>query len=212
MSRCSLFGLVLALAACGSSEDGAGSPSSTDAGSEAGVDAAADALADADTDAQTDAGGSPADGGGDATLPDAYQLTASAEGKSPDESELVQCSMTLFFENVVHDGNGGWHADMGGEVYRTIFAGTHKYEFQSLVGVDADLVVTASGVELILNDMVEPDEKPFWQELAKLTGSADGAHAWSGSWTCAPLLIDQPPGFVDMKTTVQGTWTSTTGP
>jgi len=153
-----------------------------------------------------DASAGAGTGGEAGAAPTSYTLSAAATGAAPDGSETVDCTLTLFFQNAVYDGRGGFTAEMGGEVLRIVTAGDEKYEFQALVGFAATLVPTAEGVDVILNDMPDPTAKPFWQELDVLHGEPNDTYEWAGAWRCAPLMIDEP-NWHDTKTTVDGTWT-----
>jgi hypothetical protein len=152
-------------------------------------------------------GSGGAGGGGGSALPESYTLHATASGESEDGTESVDCTMTIFFIDVVHDDAGGFSANKGGEVFRIIDpAGDGKYEFQALVGFPGHLEPTATGVDVVLNDTPDPEAPPFWEQIDVLHGEVVGERQYEGSWTCAPLMVDEP-GFKDTTTTVTGTWT-----
>ena len=197
------LGFVVLFPSCGSSDaDGADPASDASSDSSSSSDASSDAPL---PDAGDGAGGT---GGEAGSLPNRYELAATASGTSDDGTESVTCTLTLYFENVVYDGAGGWQADLAGEVFRVIVADPEKYEFQAIVGGKSTLSPVASGVTLVLNDKPDPQAKPFWVELDVLHGTETGPSTYGGDWTCAPLLLDEP-GFKDMKTSAPGTWTLT---
>jgi hypothetical protein len=220
-------GVLALLSACGSSEgDGggsggaggtggsagsagnAGSAGSSGASGAAGASGSGGSSGSAGasgTSGSAGAAGQSTDGGTDGSSSEQYQLDGSASGASSDGTETATCTLLLWYSNLVHDGSGGWTADQAGEVFRTIMAGAQKYEFSALVGFQATLKKTATGVEFVLNDQPDPQAKPFWKELDVLEGTETSPGVYEGSWTCAPLLLDEP-GFKDMKTHAPGTW------
>jgi hypothetical protein len=202
--------LAALLVACGDSEDdpraaaggddGTASSSSVSSSGAGGTGAAGGAGGEAPT------GAAGTGGGGGEGAPTGYTLTGMATGAAPDASETVDCTVTVFMQNVVYDDAGGFTAEGGGEVFRIVTAGAEKYEFQALTGSATELVVTADGVDVILNKMPDPSAPPFWLALDVLHGQPSSAYEWEGTWQCAPLMVDEP-GFHDTKTTVEGTWT-----
>lgn len=214
-TRLFVLGLAVCLCACSGSDDetsntradGGGSGGSSASGGSSGSSSGGSAgtLSDAGSDATT--GGAAGSGGssGASSSPDGFTLKAEASGTSTDGTETVTCTLTVYYTNLVPNSSGGWTGDQGGEVFR-IIQGAQKYEFQALIGFTGTFNRGATEVELVMNDKPDPSAKPFWQELDVLNGTESSPDHYAGTWTCAPLMLDEP-GFKDMKTYAPGTWT-----
>lgn len=213
-SKVFVLGLAVALSACSGSDDdtssahadGGGSGGSLATGGSAGTASGGSAgtLSDAGSDGTT-GGTSGAGGSSGATAADGFTLKAEASGISTDGTETVTCTLTVYYTNLVPNASGGWTGDQSGEVFR-IIQGAQKYEFQALIGFTGTFNRNATEVELVMNDKPDVNAKPFWKELDVLKGTESSPDHYAGTWTCAPLMLDEP-GFKDMKTYAPGTWT-----
>ena len=122
--------------------------------------------------------------------------------------DRVECSWFIDVTNLVDDGAGGWTGTaLGGEVFRRTFVGADPaFEFQALIGGAVGLTRSGDAVTVHAFGDQPDDAKPFWRELEVLTGTATGERAANGSWTCAPILPDDPE-TADNELEAQGTWT-----
>jgi hypothetical protein len=207
-----VLGLAAVLSACGGSDDDTssthadGGGSGGSGGSAGSAGSASGGTGGALSDAGGDAtGGAAGSGGSSGSAAAGFTLKAEASGTSTDGTETVTCTLTVFYTNLVPSASGGWTADQAGEVFR-IIQGAEKYEFQALIGFTGTFAPSATGVELVMNDKPDANAKPFWKELDVLKGTESSPDHYAGTWTCAPLLLNEP-GFKDMQTYAPGTWT-----
>jgi hypothetical protein len=206
-----VLGFSFALIACSGSDDdtsntaadGGGSGGTSATGGSAGSSSGGSAGAGEDAGADATTGGAAGSGG--ASSIDGYTLQAEAMGTSTDGTETVTCTLTVYYTNLVPNASGGWTGDQAGEVFR-IIQGAQKYEFQALIGFTGTFNRKSTEVELVMNDKPDANAKPFWKELDVLKGQETSPDHYAGTWTCAPLMLDEP-GFKDMKTSAPGTWT-----
>lgn len=94
----------------------------------------------------------------------------------------------------------------GGEVFRTLEKDNQTgFEFAAgVVGEVGGHLAIRSGVLDLVIPINATARGRFWQSLTHFEGVMDSNGHGSGTWTCAPLDIDQ--GYVDQTLIVQGTW------
>ena len=129
--------------------------------------------------------------------------TAMADGAG---AERVECTMYLDIFDLAVTADG-WTATAGGEVIRRSFDGLDLlFEFSALLGGEVSLTASGGAVEARLVGDQPDDAAPLWLALEVITGEETGDYAWAGSWTCAPILPDDP-GAGDLELDAAGTWT-----
>lgn len=141
----------------------------------------------------------------DAALPEHMLLSGTGEGADPDADRRVECHFEVGLQDFVPDGAGGWSAFASGEVFRTMFPDTRRFEFSAFIGGAATLTaVNGGGFELRFVGVQPEDAKPFWLALEAVPGAVtdDG---WAGSFSCAPMDVDFG-GYLDDGPTVVGAW------
>jgi hypothetical protein len=199
------FASVVAFTAC--SDDGA--DPSDGGGGETGVGG--------DSTGGAPAGGAPGVGGngeGGAepegpALPTYFRMLATAEGTEGGVN--VGCSIDFIFELdegqlVITDESAEAPGTHGGDAARSL-----------LDDEGAGFVFNASAAGEVIATLVFPDQlalslpgnetatNAFWQELALFEGTLAADGTANGTWTCAPLEIEQD-GYVDDTIYVEGTW------
>jgi hypothetical protein len=144
------------------------------------------------------------------SLPSQFRLSGEAQHTAADGSN-VSCQLDLVFEmrNEVSRSQqtvqySGVH---GGEVFRTVLAedgsgfGFHADVFGE---VQAYLYVQSGIINLAIPINTTADGR-FWREMASFSGIALPDGTASGTWTCAPLDLDQG-GYVDTSLIAEGHW------
>lgn len=173
----------------------------------------ADATTTVTTAATTTTAGQGGDGGappaGPTSIPNYFRLTAEAAGV--DQGIDVACSLDFIFEldpeRSRTDALVEYPGTHGGEAERTVLdENGDGFSFHADVfgEVVARLIFEGSVLELEI-PINATTEESFWQELAFFPGTLEADGTGSGTWTCAPLEIDQD-GYVDLVGTVDGTW------
>lgn len=129
--------------------------------------------------------------------------TAMADGAG---SERVECSLLLDITEVTATADG-WSGLAGGEVIRRSFDGPDLlFEFSALVGGEVGLSENGGAVEARLVGDQPDDAAPFWLSLEVISGEETAPFTWDGSWTCSPILPDDPDtGDLDVE--APGSWT-----
>lgn len=199
---------LASLAACtdeGEADDGVGAATSLDGGSGAG----------GSTQGGSEAGGAPPEGGGGGeggaaglTIPTYFRLLGSAEGS--ENGTNVTCSLDFIFELDPPSEDGGvvsTEGVHGGDAGRVILddeGAGFAFSASSYGMVVATLDSTTGALELVI-PVNETAENHFWKELALLPGTMGEDGNSTGTWTCAPLDIEQE-GYTDTTVTVEGTW------
>jgi hypothetical protein len=143
-------------------------------------------------------------------LPSQFRLSGEAQHTAADGSN-VTCQLDLIFEmrNELSRSQqavqySGVH---GGEVFRTVLAedgsgfGFHADVFGE---VQAYLYVQSGIVNLAIPINTTADGR-FWREMASFSGIALSDGTASGTWTCAPLDLNQG-GYVDTSLIAEGHW------
>lgn len=129
--------------------------------------------------------------------------TAMADGAG---SERVECSLLLDIAEVAATADG-WSGLAGGEVIRRSFDGPDLlFEFSALVGGDVGLSENGETVEARLVGDQPDDAAPFWLSLEVISGDETAPFTWDGTWTCSPILPDDPDTG-DLDVDAPGTWT-----
>lgn len=129
--------------------------------------------------------------------------TAAADGTG---MERVECSLWLDIIDLV-PAAGGWTGTAGGEVIRRSFDGEELlFEFSALLGGEVSLTASGETVEARLVGDQPDDAAPFWLSLEVVTGDETGPYTYQGTWTCSPILPDDP-GAGDLELDAPGTWT-----
>jgi hypothetical protein len=146
-------------------------------------------------------------GGGDDDAPTMLSAAGGAEGVSGAAS--VTCSFQLDVIDLVETADG-WTGTASGEVFRRPESDTGQFEFSALVGGPATITRAGTTVTAQLVGDQPDDAAPFWLALETLTASETGELAWSGTWTCAPVLPPGDPSEVDIE--AAGTWVLTGEP
>ncbi|HEU5056062.1 MAG TPA: hypothetical protein VFU21_06040, partial [Kofleriaceae bacterium] len=122
--------------------------------------------------------------------------TLRAEGRAaagPAAAERVECSLWLDIVGVAATADG-WTGAGSGEVIRRSLDGEELlFEFSALLAGEVSLTDTGGAVEARLVGEQPDDAAPFWLSLEVVTGEPAGAAgSWQGTWTCAPILPDDP--------------------
>lgn len=152
-------------------------------------------------DAMVEPTGAGGDGAGGAT----------GEGGASGTADLpvtrVECTFYGDLIEVEPNDAGGFSGLLAGEVFRRLWSGDSPlFEFQAVIGGPGDFTIDAAGnVELHIAGDQPDDAKPFWLEIETLSGTEESLGNYSGAWTCASLMIDEP-GFRDVGPDVSGTW------
>jgi hypothetical protein len=141
-------------------------------------------------------------------LPASFRMTGTATAT---EGEITaDCAMDLLFElDPAGEPDGGAVARAGthgGELIRNVLD-DEGAGFGFRVDVFGEVVVTverggAMVVEIPIN---ATGEGRFYTSLVELPGVAEDDGTATGTWTCAPLDLDQG-GYVDETVVAQGTW------
>jgi hypothetical protein len=142
------------------------------------------------------------------SMPAHFSLSGTAEGLDGN-GQIATCSLQLEFiwnrETERTPFFVTYEGIHGGEVIRTIEAGDNGFEFAAGVGGDVGgHLAIRSGVVDIVIPINATARGRFWQSLTHFEGVMDSNGHGTGTWTCAPLDIDQ--GYVDQTLIVQGTW------
>ena len=155
-------------------------------------------------------GGGGAPSGGPSEVPGYFRLTASAEATEGDITAV--CEIDFIFELEAESSRTdelvqypGVH---GGSAKRTVTApdgAGFSFSADSFGEVVAELRFADSAIDLAI-PINETAEGRFWRELALFAGTLEVDGSGSGSWTCAPLDIDQG-GYLDTQVIAQGVWT-----
>ena len=132
------------------------------------------------------------------------EATAMADGAG---AERVECTMYLDIFDLAVTADG-WTAAAGGEVIRRSFDGEDLlFEFSALLGGEVSLTSGGGGAAEARRGGDQPDDAaPFWLSLEVITGEETGDYSWAGSWTCSPILPDNPEAG-DLELDAPGTWT-----
>lgn len=136
---------------------------------------------------------------------------AAGEGGASGAADMpvtrVECLFYGDLLEVVPNDEGGFSGLLAGEVFRRLWSGDSPlFEFQALIGGPGDFTTDAEGnIELHVAGDQPADAKPFWLELENLSGTEEAPGSYSGAWTCASLMIDEP-GFRDVGPDANGTW------
>jgi hypothetical protein len=92
-------------------------------------------------------------------------------------------------------------------VFRRTFVDDElMFEFSAFIAGDATMAETAEGVALRAVGEQPDDAMPFWLELEVVTGEGTGSFTYTGEWSCAPILPDDPEA-ADSDQVGTGTWT-----
>lgn len=198
--------LALAPAACTDQTDdddgaGANAPADGGAGGAGSGGGGADAIG---------GGGRGGAGGGPEgpTIPTYFRLRGEAEGS--ENGVDVSCSLDFIFDLDVATYEGGMlrsEGVHGGDAIRVILdeeGAGFAFNASSAGMVVATLDPDTGELRLAI-PLNETAENRFWKELALLPGTLDAEGNAAGTWTCAPLDIEQG-GYVDTTVTVPGTW------
>jgi hypothetical protein len=206
-----IFGCLLA--GC-SSEESNGGPNGPRGAPDSGTDAR-DASDGADTGPDVDAGDSGASDAdsGDAGAPAKLRVDGTASGSvggsdagADGGSDRVECHFFAEIDQLVVSPDGSFTGFGVGEVFRTAYPGDQRFEFSAFVAGEVSVTHTSeSDVEARLVGDQPEDAKAFWLELEVIGGRKVGAFSYDGTWTCAPILLDDP-GFIDIDLDVPGTW------
>jgi hypothetical protein len=148
----------------------------------------------------------------DRELPQIFRMTGDATLDAKD-GRSVTCSLDLIFEQTTETERTAtlveYAGNHGGEVVRTVEnPGGDGFEFHASVAGETvvRLVLPESlEIEIPINDTAE---NPFFRELNGFGGSIDDDDNMEGTWTCAPLEIDDGGGYVDLDLVAEGTWTA----
>jgi hypothetical protein len=142
-------------------------------------------------------------------IPGFFRLTADAEGSN--EGLEVDCRLNWIFEMKGETFRTPQLVDYngihGGEAFRRILQNDQSgFIFNADVfgEVEARLITHSGEVEFAI-PINRTAEGRFWRELAEFEGVMNENGTGNGTWTCAPLDINQG-GYVDETLTVEGTW------
>lgn len=143
-------------------------------------------------------------------VPAQFRLTGSARGAAPD-GRTADCSLDLIFEirgetsrTRVRVEYQGVH---GGEAVRKVLRKNGSgfsfvADVYGEVEIQLDTLTGALNIRVPIN---ETADGRFWRNLSLFPGMIDAAGHGDGTWTCAPLDIDQG-GYIDKSLTVHGAW------
>lgn len=143
-------------------------------------------------------------------LPAQFKMTGEAEFTDA-QGNSVTCSLDLNFEIRGETSRYPQFVQLrgvaGGEVFRRILdqSGAGFAFFADVFGEIRVDLVTHNGAVDFVTPINETAEGRFWKRLAHFVGTVDENGNGSGTWTCAPLDIDQG-GYVDNVLSAEGTW------
>ena len=144
------------------------------------------------------------------SLPSQFRMEAVASFTDP-SGTTVDCSLDFVFElrsETFRDSSRVIYAGVhGGETFRRILDedGAGFAFFADAFGEIEAHLDTSTGATTLLAPVNETATNQFWRELARFHASMDQNGNGTGSWTCAPLEIDQN-GYVDNTFTIEGTF------
>jgi hypothetical protein len=131
------------------------------------------------------------------------EASATADGAG---AERVECTLWLDITDVVSSADG-WAGTSAGEVIRRSLDGEELlFEFSALLAGPVTLTGTGGAIEARLVGDQPEDAAPFWISLEAISGGETAAFTWEGTWTCSPILPDDP-GAGDLDLDAPGTWT-----
>lgn len=212
-SRAWLIGVLVALTplACtdeGETDDAGGGPAASQGGGGEGSTLGGSSAGGAPAQGGAADGGSGEGGGEGLTIPTYFRLFATAEGS--ENGTNVSCSLDFIFEldpPSERDGVVATQGVHGGDAGRVILddkGAGFGFSASSYGMVVATLDKTTGELELAI-PLNETAKNRFWKELALLPGTMGTDGHSTGTWTCAPLDIEQG-GYTDTTITVEGTW------
>ena len=130
-----------------------------------------------------------------------------------DDGRTAACSIFLRIE-VEDDGelDGAarvYRGTAGGDATRTVLEDDGSgFSFWPHLHSGATLRATADSIELTA-DGADSETVRFYRGIMHFAGERTGPGEASGTWTCAPLDLDQG-GWLDTAVVAPGTWTITT--
>jgi hypothetical protein len=202
----------MATVAC--SDDGASPDGGGGAGGSGPTGSSSASTATSTASTSSGSGGAGGEAGappsGPTSVPSYFRLTAEAAGI--DRGIDVACSLDFIFEldpeSLRTDTLVEYPGTHGGSAVRTVLdANGDGFSFHADVFGEVLARLTFEGsvleIEIPINGTAA---ESFWQELAYFPGTLEADGTGSGTWTCAPLEIDQN-GYLDVSGTVDGTWT-----
>ncbi|MCI0415306.1 hypothetical protein L0222_21245 [bacterium] len=142
------------------------------------------------------------------SLPANFKLEAQASG-TDSEGTTVDCRLDFTFElrsETFRDANRVVYKGVhGGEAFRRILdeQGNGFAFFADAFGeMEAHLNIR-TGATALIAPVNETASNQFWRELARFDVTMNRNGTGRGTWTCAPLEIDQG-GYVDNSISVDG--------
>ena len=147
----------------------------------------------------------------DDTVPQAMELNGTAFIEL-DDGRTADCEIFLRIEledDGVAEGDARvFRGTAGGDAIRTVLdAEGAGFSFWPHLHSGATLRATPDSIELIADGADEAAER-FYQGIMRFAGERTGPGAAHGTWTCAPLDLDQN-GWLDTAVVAPGTWTIT---
>jgi hypothetical protein len=144
------------------------------------------------------------------SLPANFRLQAEASGTNS-EGTTVDCRLDFIFElrnETFRDDNRVVYKGVhGGEAFRRILneqGAGFAFSADAFGEVEAHLD-RRTGRATLISPVNETASNQFWRELARFDVTMNQNGTGQGTWTCAPLEIDQG-GYVDTAISVDGTF------
>ena len=144
------------------------------------------------------------------SMPAQFHMSGEARATAAD-GRTVTCALDLIFETRTETGRSNgqiqYQGVHGGDVQRRILRPNGSgFLFRADVYGDVETQLdTFTGAVQLRIPINETADGRFWRNMAAFNGTVDSAGNGNGSWTCAPLDIDQG-GYVDKSIVAQGTW------